>query len=134
VSSAETRFDGSFDVDYEFPAVSTARNTDIDPFEYHYCDTCEVGEEVIVFGAGFEPNTKVPLGFYLDSGFNDKGDWLLELERSVVVETNSQGRFSTSLVVEPSDPSGTYEVIAVENPEQDTDKAWEVNTGCYQIP
>jgi len=117
------------------PAISTLPSTNINPFENHDCDSYSAGEEVIVLGINFEPNRDLPLAIYHMTGERDGQDRRsASLVRGEMVTTDRQGDFSTSVRVEPSDPTGLYRVIAVTDLDVDQYPPMVFgNVACYEV-
>jgi hypothetical protein len=112
--SSSAYFEGPLEVEpYEGPAISILLNTRINPFERQSVDACSAGQEVIVMGTNFVANSEVPLAVYrLTEEWDDLHREIALLVRSKMATTDGQGNLSTSFRVEPTDPAGTYSVIA----------------------
>jgi hypothetical protein len=95
-------------------SVLPAAWEDIDDFfGLDGCFAFSAGDEALILGTGFEPNSSLPLGVYLvRNEVFDPGRLVL----SEIVNTNDQGDFSMSIQieqVESSDPAECYYVLIV---------------------
>jgi hypothetical protein len=111
-SSASVFAASSFMIEIPQQEINTMPSRDISPFE-GTCDSYSAGERVIIRGTNFEPNAELPLGVYYltersESEYGCSEDRLATLVSSETVTTDSQGAFSTSILVESTDPAGWY--------------------------
>jgi hypothetical protein len=117
------------------PETSTTPPGDVNPFEWHFCDAYTAGEAVVIRGASFEPNGVVRLGFYWPTKtLNDEGQDIWSLVRETTATTDAWGDFSTTVFVGASDPSGTYLVVPVTDPDVDWYDWASAAISCYEVP
>jgi hypothetical protein len=73
------------------------------------------GDDVVILGTGFEPNSSVPLGIYRGGMWQGMGPGRLVLAK--VVNVDDQGRFTMQSMIDVSDPTDEpidlYLVLAV---------------------
>jgi hypothetical protein len=134
--SATETAENTFEIDRPAePETSTTSPGDINPFEWHFCDDYAAGEAVVIRGSGFEPNGVVRLGIYRNTAtFSDEGLVVQSLVRQTSANTDAGGAFATIVVVEASDPSGSYAVIPVTNPTVDWYDWESAAISCYEVP
>lgn len=119
---------------HEYMRISTMPAGEIDPFEMHFCDTYQAGDEVVIHGANFPADTTFPVGVYQVTWL---GDGTLDGTGSLVhgrsVTTDGDGYFVTSVTVGLSDLPGDYYVIAMLDPNVNRYRVVDAETGCYKV-
>jgi hypothetical protein len=79
----------------------------IDPWNYARKNSYQPGDQVIYMGYGFEPNTNIQIGTYLDETV-DSSDIKGDLFFGTGINTNEAGGFWFAYPILDSDPNGTY--------------------------
>lgn len=97
------------------PRIHTWPDSDIHPFENHYCDSYSAGERVAILGTNLEANEDLVLAIYHAEEDPSRFVWGAPafLVYSEMVTTDDRGNFRTSLRDESTDPAGWYAVIVV---------------------
>jgi LysM repeat protein len=126
----------SIDSRFTQPAINTMPEGNIDPFESQKCDTYQPGEQVVARGTNYELSQNFPLAIYhLDPDAPlQNGGYFLTLARWQIEETDNQGNFSTTILIEASDLAGYYLVVLATGPDADVFRRVEANNDCYQVP
>jgi len=121
-------FEGSFEnTPPEGFAISTLPDGQLDLLPAVPCRIYGLDEIVYIHGYGFNANSDLPLGIYIDSDFAE-----LVLVDSLMVLTGENGEFTAWLKVKDAYPVGYYTVIP--NEAVDNDVILYANaTGCFQV-
>jgi hypothetical protein len=138
VETEGIRHEAEFEVEpFEVPCMSALSSTATDPFKIPKCVVFWDDEPISVRGAGFEPNTYVPVGVYREVWMWPTGG--VALLDSAMVNTDQQGNLQAwfydvdSAVTEGY---GRYYVVAIIDPESKTlsQKRIRDNPGyCFEI-
>lgn len=97
-------------------ALSVLPPDGLSPFE-NLCEDNSYGpgDRLNIVGINFPPNQEVALGVY----FHPSPDQGLRLVFDTPLLANGDGEIATSLVIEPSDPTGEYWALATADPNTD---------------
>ena len=102
-----TVFGGTFEnKPPEGMAISLIPEGAFNMFPAFGCETFGPDETLKIYGHGFEPNTALPLGVYVDSDWADS-----VLVDSLAVPTGEQGEFAAWIRIKDSYPEGYYRII-----------------------
>jgi hypothetical protein len=108
-------------------AINTMPEGEINPLESYQCRPYQPGSKVLIRGANYAPNQKLPLAFYLFPPSEGK----LRLTNAQFVETNGQGDFSTQISIEAADVGNHLVVVAVDPSLGEYNRE---NGKCYKVP
>ena len=102
-----TVFGGTFEnKPPEGMAISLIPEGAFNMFPAFGCETFGPDETLKIYGHGFEPNTALPLGVYVDSDWADS-----VLVDSLAVPTGEQGEFAAWIRIKDLYPEGYYRII-----------------------
>ena len=146
-SSTSAYAESSFSIDEprDQPRLSvlpTEWENDGDIFAIWSCPNYSVGDEVIIFGTGFDVSSTFPLGVYINKSRDRSGE---KLVLSEIVNTDEDGNFTLSIQTEESDVGSWFHVLVVvedlsENPwcsKEEHDVSYEAcpigPLACFQV-
>jgi LysM repeat protein len=113
------------------PAINTMPKGEINPFEIEKeCGLYSEGEEVVIRGTNIVHNGTLPIGIYKQIPPDSSGKYRLISVQPAVL---SQGSFSISVTIQPSDASGLYWVIPVTNVSQEAYDPFDARNDCYEV-